>query len=90
MTHQIAVTPKGYQVYRTVNGRYRLDVGPAWGSPKEAARYADLLDTPTVSPLRGPESPVPLADALATGAHGRSQGRAGRSPRTTARPASLR
>ena len=63
MTHQIAVTSKGHQVYRTVNGRYRLNVGPAWPTPREAIRYANQLDvayasgeglTPVpLSPLRG-------------------------------------
>jgi hypothetical protein len=88
MTHMIAVvsvSPTRYQVYRTVNGHYRLNVGPTWSTPREAAAYANALSLGYVSPLRGPESPVPSADN-ATGAHGRSEGRAGRSPRATARP----
>jgi hypothetical protein len=58
-THFIAVTPEGkHRVYRVVNGLYRYAVGPAFATPKEAARYVDSLDTvPTTSPLRVPSEP---------------------------------
>ena len=71
MTHQIRVTPKGHQVYRTINGIYTLNVGPAWPTPREAIRYADSLDADTVSPLRNsaepftPSSSAPPQAALA-------------------------
>lgn len=43
-----------WQCYRTVNGLYKLNVGPAWPSSKEAMAYAKKLDAiPIVSPLRG-------------------------------------
>lgn len=50
MSHHIAVVDGKYQVYRVVNGKYRLEVGPPWSDPSTAARYADLLDDR--SPLR--------------------------------------
>lgn len=40
-----------YQCYWTETGRDKRDVGPPWRTPKEAARYADLIDQPYTSPL---------------------------------------
>jgi hypothetical protein len=51
--HNIAYIDGKYQVYATVNGIYRLNVGPRWLTPREAARYAETLDKlPQVDPLR--------------------------------------
>ena len=44
MTHQVAHDDGGYQVYRVVNGRYRLDCGPTWATPSAASIYCDALD----------------------------------------------
>lgn len=53
MTLYVHVTPKGHQVYRLVNGRYTLDIGPAWPTSREACRYADALEAAEgISPLR--------------------------------------
>ena len=42
-----------HQVFRTVNGIYRLDVGPAFTKPRDAIAYAAALEEmPSVSPLR--------------------------------------
>lgn len=39
---QIRVTATGkHQCYRTVNGIYALDVGPAFKTPREAITYSD-------------------------------------------------
>jgi hypothetical protein len=51
VSHHIAVVGGKYQVYRVVNGKYRMDCGPAWADPGTAAKYADLLDDR--SPLMG-------------------------------------
>ena len=49
----IAYVDGRYQVYRVVNGRYRLNVGPKWATPKEAALYVERMDAmPETSPLR--------------------------------------
>ena len=54
MTHQIAHDGTGYQCYRVVNGRYRLDVGPRFAAPDAAAIYCDALDLAARSaPLSG-------------------------------------
>lgn len=53
MTYQVGHVDGAYRVYRTHNGIYREWVGPKWPTPREAARYCDLLEhTPEVSPLR--------------------------------------
>jgi hypothetical protein len=53
MSVQIAHDGKGYRVYRLVNGIYRLNIGPVWTTPKEAAAYANALDASEgSSPLR--------------------------------------
>jgi hypothetical protein len=44
VTHQVAHDGGGYQVYRVVNGRYRLDCGPTWATPSAASIYCDALD----------------------------------------------
>lgn len=57
--YAIAHVGKGYQLYRLVNGRYRLPLGPIYPGPTEAARYADLLEAvPATSPLRLKPEPV--------------------------------
>lgn len=65
-------TPKGtrYQVVRSENGGLgpHTDLGPQWPTPKEACRYAELIDRPFVSPLSGAEPPSPgsASDKAAT------------------------
>ena len=59
--YQVCVTPKGHQVYRTVNGIYREYVGPPFETPREAIRYADLIERTTVSPLRPSTEPSTAA-----------------------------
>jgi hypothetical protein len=68
MTYQIAVDRNGkHQVFRTVNGIYRLDIGPAWPTPRLAIDYSDALEAAEhVSPLRvsGEESTADPAGPL--------------------------
>ena len=75
--YQVCVTPKGHQVYRTVNGIYREYVGPAFATPREAIRYADLIERTTVSPLRAPGgrlSTEPVVPAPGSAGMGRPPG----------------
>ena len=54
MSHQITYLDGKWQVYRVVNGKYRLNVGPRWQTGVEARHYCDLMDAlPEVSPLMG-------------------------------------
>ena len=70
--YQIRVDDKmRFQVYRTINGIYRIDVGPAWLTSKQACSYVDTLaEMPDLRPLRsGPESTLTEAagpDAVRT------------------------
>lgn len=43
--HFVAHDGIGYHVWRLVNGRYRLNVGPHFATPREAMAYADSLDS---------------------------------------------
>ena len=53
MMHQITYLDGKWQVYRVVNGKYRLNVGPRWLTGAEARHYCDLMDSmPDTSPLR--------------------------------------
>ena len=70
MQYQIAVTPKGHQVYRTVNGLYRKNEGPAWPTPREAIAYAEALqivDDLQVDPLRSSVEGTPVSPSAPTG-----------------------
>ena len=76
MTHQVAHDDGGYQCFRVVNGRYRLDCGPTWATPSAAAIYCDALDLAARSaPLSGEGAgqnglPVPAEARVSQGAHG--------------------
>ena len=77
MTHQVAHDDGGYQVYRVVNGRYRLDCGPRFATPSAAAIYCDALDLAARTEALREDAPssepsVPLSAYVArvpTGAH---------------------
>ena len=57
--HGAAYEGGKYRVYRVVNGRYRLFVGPKFDNPRDAAQYARTLDdVPETSPLRDPVEPL--------------------------------
>lgn len=45
-----------YRCYRTETGIDRRYVGPYWETPKEAARYANLIDVPHVDPRASTEA----------------------------------
>ena len=76
MTHQIAHGDGGYQVYRVVNGRYRLDCGPTWATPSAASIYCDALDLAARTEAQHEDSapssglPVPAEARVSRGAHG--------------------
>ena len=47
MNHFIRVDESGrHQPFRLVNGRYSLDVGPSFATPREAMAYTDALNAP--------------------------------------------
>jgi hypothetical protein len=61
MSHQITYLDGRWQVYRVVNGKYRLNVGPRWMTAKEARDYCDLMDTsPLRDPVEVPTTPIPV------------------------------
>ena len=76
MTHQVAHDGTGYQCFRVVNGRYRLDVGPTWATPSAAAIYCDALDLAARTEAQfvdvpAPPSGLPVpAEDVSRGAHG--------------------
>ena len=49
-----------YQPFRLVNGRYRRDAGPTFGTPREAIDYAKAADAAT---SLAPGSPPPGSGA---------------------------
>ena len=64
--HYVEVVDGRYVVYTIGRGMAHLSVGPGWGTPKEAARYADLMDSvertsPLRSPGDGPRAVEPVA-----------------------------
>jgi hypothetical protein len=51
MNHFIRVDDSGrHQPFRLVNGRYSLDVGPSFATPREAMAYTDALNAPATRP----------------------------------------
>lgn len=48
----IAHDGQGYRIYQTEFGIDRTFVGPRWNTPREAARYAALIEVPYIDPLR--------------------------------------
>lgn len=69
----IAHDGTGYRVYLTETGRDRRYHGPSWKTPREAARYADLISVPYVDPLRASGEAIPANTVPPHGAvYGRS------------------
>jgi hypothetical protein len=66
--YHVAYVDGRYQVYRTLTGIDRTNVGPRWSTPAEANRYADRLAAmPDVSPVRSGsdgQGPAPLASRM--------------------------